>query len=200
MNRILPCLRWGLVWGLSIACCPTMSRGEGFDVNAVSVEKAEVASGTWGQTSSDPMFSGYRLSWTLKFHPPIQAPLEVRIWTRLISEWPGNNRQVVEVLKDGKQQSCRYIGGEPIPIKVWGAVYSPSRSGDLPHQCYFYVQCKNRGRGADSIHVYRVEKDFSVSEQGVVGLPEELDKAEQEVQKRVEEYQKREKERLKDAR
>jgi hypothetical protein len=162
---------------LSMACCLAVSRGEGFDVNAVSVEKSEVASAMCGQTLSDPMFSGYLLSWTLKFHPPIQAPLEVRVWTRLSNTWPGNNRQVVEVLKDGKQQSCRYIGGEPIPVKVWGSVYSPSRSENLPHQCYFYV-----------------------SEQGVVGFPEELDKVEQEVQRRAEEYQKREKERLKDAR
>jgi len=112
----------------------------------------------------------YNIRYVLDFYPEDKkSSFKARIWEKMFHSWPGNNSQIIEIVKDGKRLSSKEVGGQPIMKDVWGTVWDGGR--------FIYIHCRNRGyNNPTSIYAYRVKDDFTVEEAGIVVPKEELEK------------------------
>ena len=141
------------------------------------------ASTTRAQGEYHPTYSVFR---TIRFNQGKNAPFEARIWKPDGGGWPGMNRQIIEILKNGKRMSSTKVGGVPMMLDVWGAVGNSFQGGsDAP---YIYILCRHRHRTANGIYTYRINADYSITECGVVFLKDDLQAETDRIRKVIEEH------------
>ena len=114
----------------------------------------------------------YWLKTRICFEPrwEYENPFEVNIWFPSGYSFPGNNRQIIEIYKDGQRVSFKEVGGQPVPLDAWGTYALGT--------CYIYIKCKHILRDSDGVYIYKVDTNYKIEFESVYFSKKDLRKAE----------------------